>query len=244
MATYTPNLNLIKPAGTDYYNISDHNANMDALDTAVASKETPAGAQAKVDMHANVLSIHGRWNNISIYGDTQNPDTTTNPHIISIAANSPVGVAKFFLYSTLFYGDVISQGTAANAVQIGIPYRDSDGKNMYFRNRFNGTWTSWKKLIIQDDFLGTDNTSLVKAKNLVLMIDTRSVVATAWHSSGKPTHIDIKDGATVLATIDTTYNSDGNPTQIITADNPVTVTITETITWSGNQFVSSTKVVT
>ena len=52
----TEHYNLKKPDGTDLINISDLNDNMDAVDTALksnavatATKETPAGAQAKVD---------------------------------------------------------------------------------------------------------------------------------------------------------------------------------------------------
>ena len=52
MANYTSNLNLKKPEPTDNYNVSDQNGNMDILDTAVTSKETPAGAQAKADAAA------------------------------------------------------------------------------------------------------------------------------------------------------------------------------------------------
>jgi len=47
MATLTPNYSLTKPAGTDTVNIDVINNNMDLLDAAVASKETPAGAQTK-----------------------------------------------------------------------------------------------------------------------------------------------------------------------------------------------------
>ena len=56
MAEFTPNYNLKKPAEEDFYNINDHNDNMDIIDTALkahddalATKETPAGAQAKAD---------------------------------------------------------------------------------------------------------------------------------------------------------------------------------------------------
>lgn len=38
MATTTPNLALTKPAGTEYYDISVQNANMDKIDTAVAAR--------------------------------------------------------------------------------------------------------------------------------------------------------------------------------------------------------------
>jgi len=47
MATLTPNYSLTKPAGTDTVNIDVINNNMDLLDAAVASKETPADAQTK-----------------------------------------------------------------------------------------------------------------------------------------------------------------------------------------------------
>jgi parallel beta-helix repeat protein len=56
----TPNLSLKKPEGTDTVNIDDINSNMDILDTAVTGKETPTGAQAKVDTHANKIdNPHG-----------------------------------------------------------------------------------------------------------------------------------------------------------------------------------------
>lgn len=39
MASYTPNLNLKKPASSDYALISDINSNMDTIDTEVAKKQ-------------------------------------------------------------------------------------------------------------------------------------------------------------------------------------------------------------
>lgn len=45
----TANLGLKKPEGTDVVNIQDFNDNADLLDTAVAAKETLAGAQAKAN---------------------------------------------------------------------------------------------------------------------------------------------------------------------------------------------------
>jgi len=54
MADYTTNLNLLKKDpdddGNDYFNIETMlNDNWDKIDAGVAAKETPAGAQAKVD---------------------------------------------------------------------------------------------------------------------------------------------------------------------------------------------------
>lgn len=60
MAEFTPNYNLKKPAEEDFYNINDHNDNMDIIDTALkahddalATKETPQGAQEKADAALN-----------------------------------------------------------------------------------------------------------------------------------------------------------------------------------------------
>ena len=60
MAEYTQNYNLKKPAEEDFYNINDHNDNMDIIDTALkahddalATKETPQGAQEKADAALN-----------------------------------------------------------------------------------------------------------------------------------------------------------------------------------------------
>ena len=40
MATYTPFLNLKKPAGTEDINVNDINGNMDAIDTALSTQES------------------------------------------------------------------------------------------------------------------------------------------------------------------------------------------------------------
>jgi len=62
---YTGNYNLKKPEGSDVVNIEDLNENADIIDQALkahddalATKETPAGAQAKVDAHAALTTAH------------------------------------------------------------------------------------------------------------------------------------------------------------------------------------------
>ena len=40
MSTFTENYNLIKPDEADYYDVTDFNENMDALDAALAAQET------------------------------------------------------------------------------------------------------------------------------------------------------------------------------------------------------------
>lgn len=58
MSTLTTNLSLVKPATTDNADIAVINANMDLLDAAVASKETPTGSQAKADVVQTNLASH------------------------------------------------------------------------------------------------------------------------------------------------------------------------------------------
>ena len=77
MATYTPNLNLKKPASTDLVSIADINGNMDALDTAVAGKldRTAAAAKAKglIYLEPTVTTTKELWSattpDISSYYD-------------------------------------------------------------------------------------------------------------------------------------------------------------------------------
>jgi len=60
MAEYTQNYNLKKPAEEDFYNVKDFNDNADIIDQALkahddalATKETPEGAQEKADAALN-----------------------------------------------------------------------------------------------------------------------------------------------------------------------------------------------
>ncbi len=58
MSTLTTNLSLVKPDLTDNADVEVINANMDLLDAAVASKETPTGAQTKADVVQANLTAH------------------------------------------------------------------------------------------------------------------------------------------------------------------------------------------
>jgi hypothetical protein len=61
MSTETTNLQLVKPTEDDFYDINLINGNMDKIDAAVAAKETPAGAQAKIDEHINTADPHAEY---------------------------------------------------------------------------------------------------------------------------------------------------------------------------------------
>lgn len=65
MPDLTSNYNLKKPLGNENYNVADQNGNMDIIDAAlkansdtIATKETPAGAQAKADAVQTNLTTH------------------------------------------------------------------------------------------------------------------------------------------------------------------------------------------
>ena len=49
MADYTPNLNLKKPARTDYFNLNDFNGNADIIDTAVGDIDTALDGKLNTD---------------------------------------------------------------------------------------------------------------------------------------------------------------------------------------------------
>jgi hypothetical protein len=61
MSTETTNLGLKKETGDEFYNVETVNENWDKVDAAVALKETPAGAQEKVDAHANAADPHTEY---------------------------------------------------------------------------------------------------------------------------------------------------------------------------------------
>ena len=60
MATYTPNLNLTKPAQTDGYDIDVYNDNLDDLDTWAGTKNTEVGElQSDVtELNSDVASLN------------------------------------------------------------------------------------------------------------------------------------------------------------------------------------------
>jgi len=55
MASYTPNLNLKKPADGDAYDIADENGNMDKIDTAVQSlRESVSSLIKEAESNTNI----------------------------------------------------------------------------------------------------------------------------------------------------------------------------------------------
>jgi phage-related tail fiber protein len=107
MAEYTQNYNLKKPEQDDFYNVEDFNDNADIIDeklkeiedgienidvpvTSVNEKtgdivltaedvgaETPAGAQSKVDTHANINASTSKKGHVQLTDSVSSTSTTT-----------------------------------------------------------------------------------------------------------------------------------------------------------------------
>lgn len=88
---------------------------------------------------------------------------------------------------------------------------------------------------------GTANTAIEQVFAVILPVDTRSLVATAWNADSKPTALEFRNGAAVLVTVSITYNGDGKATQVQAVGDGKTITYT--LSWTGEQFNSYTKVV-
>lgn len=91
---------------------------------------------------------------------------------------------------------------------------------------------------------GDSNQDVSYLKSFPVALDTRTWTATAWdaNNSDLPTTIEVKDAATLVATISITYNSEGKPTQMVVTAGGKSVTYTQT--WNNlTQFASRTKAV-
>lgn len=81
---YTQNYNLKKPGQEDFYDVKDFNDNADIIDQALkaqadalATKETPTGAQSKVDTHANVNASTSKKGHVQLTDSVSSTSTTT-----------------------------------------------------------------------------------------------------------------------------------------------------------------------
>ena len=88
---------------------------------------------------------------------------------------------------------------------------------------------------------GIDNEDISLLHALLLQIDTRSLVATAWNADDMPTSLEVRDGIDVIGTISITYDANENITELVeTAGGKQ---ITYTLTWDEEKFESMSKAV-
>lgn len=81
---------------------------------------------------------------------------------------------------------------------------------------------------------GNANTDISYIQSFGVPVDTRSWAVTVWTSDNKPQTIEVRDGATVVATIVLTYNTAGNPTQMqMTVGSKI---VTRPVNWTGDRW--------
>lgn len=127
MATTTVNLGLTKPTGTDTADIAVINTNMDLIDTAVAAKETPTGAQTKATTAQTTAQTYADTKDAAHLLDyVRQPgyavDTGTANHLIVTLSPAPslyvdgMGVAVKVKYASSAASDINVNGLGVKAV--------------------------------------------------------------------------------------------------------------------------------
>lgn len=90
-------------------------------------------------------------NGLAFYKGTstecQDPDTTIEPLILT-NVNTPMGSGYFMYIHTDFY---ITKSATANRAQVAIPYGNIG--SVYHRYYVNGTWSSWRRHVNEDEFV-------------------------------------------------------------------------------------------
>lgn len=140
MSTKTTNLNLIKPAQNDFYNVDDFNNNMDKIDEAIVGKSdtshthnyagsTIAGGAADYANHLNVNDIaeNTDLNDITEFGFHRCGQTA----IARTLTNCPTSTAFFMIVGWAAYPcqEIITYGTE---------------QKRYMRNCVGGdNWSDW-----------------------------------------------------------------------------------------------------
>ena len=163
MPNYTEYYNLKKPLPNENYNVQDQNDNMDIIgtalkahDDALATKETPAGAQAKADAAAaaGVAAANAVQANLDAHkadkaahfnvnythitdGDLNDYRLTTLRQVgnATNVANMPPGETGYGLFVVLNKGDGYT-----STVQFYITF-----ENFYFRCGWDA-WSPWRKI--------------------------------------------------------------------------------------------------
>ena len=118
MASYTTNLNLKKPAGSENVAIGDINNNMDAIDTAYG------------EMDNKIKQFVGSTNGVS---DCDTVTTAGLYRIISSTTNSP------FSYGVLLHLD-------ANGYKAQIAISTGSNADLAFRKYTSNAWGQWYKV--------------------------------------------------------------------------------------------------
>ena len=143
MASYTPNLNLIKPADADSYDVANDNGNMDKIDAAYASLNSNLGSPSSAstvtgaDAFSKIGNIANILQNFNVELITSDQQSTTGLlygriYLVALTgstASGSIGSVYLFLpgYSTSKLFAIIEGSNKATV--------DSTNKN-----KLNYTW--------------------------------------------------------------------------------------------------------
>ena len=117
MASYTTNLNLKKPAGSENVSIGDINNNMELIDSAYGT----------LNSKINILSA-----NTDAISDCDSISTTGIYKAVNSTLNTPVANNHYVIYHV--------QYSQSEAYQIAIAV----GVRLFIRT-YQGTWSSWSE---------------------------------------------------------------------------------------------------
>lgn len=123
MASYTPNLNLKKPAGSENVSIGDINTNMDAIDTAYG---TLNGNLATM-LDAASKSVVSDFNTCKTAGTYKGSSNSTS--------NTP-GTGYWIVF--------VLRYSANDLIQLS--FEVNDGRTVVRAFHDGQTWTEWKRL--------------------------------------------------------------------------------------------------
>lgn len=167
--------------------------------------------------------------NPTIWVDDQTPLSANNMNKIEQGIVAAADAAEAAQQSADAANQAISNHASAAAPHSGHAKTGA-------ANTFSG-----KQTFTADVQLGAANTALIDVFGLIVPLNTHTRQVTAWDSAfpEKPKTVQIKDGSTVLATIDvTSRNSEGKVTQLKITQGARTRTWN--ITWTaGKEFPDS-----
>ncbi|MDF2592918.1 MAG: hypothetical protein K0S75_2384, partial [Clostridia bacterium] len=202
MSTQTTNLQLVKPTVDEFYDINIVNGNMDKIDVEVAAKETPAGAQAKVDAHAAADDPHTGYIKKSLA-------TAANDFLVASGAGAFVKKTLAEVKTILGLGTAAytnstayataEQGTKADnaATQASV-----DAHLAEFATVKAKTYTNYNMTVTATDTNGKPIQTQYKREDatLYLQVDASNADANGYYQTIAERYYDI-DGVTLLNTV-------------------------------------------
>jgi len=134
LASYTPNYNLKKPAPTDFYNIADHNANMDSVDTALH------GLQSQIsNIHITPAELR-----VHVAVDTLSPITVTvsNGTVMTQTVNASAEWAIFPIDELGDWEVTVQYGTSTYTQKVAV-----ENIGIHYANPVPLAQLSWDRII-------------------------------------------------------------------------------------------------